>query len=175
MKRIISNTLLAASILFMAYSCNQPTKNTQKTATIKEAVKAIDPIFTQNPAPEEFVAEYFTGKVGVRMMLQNDENNEYSIANVIFDPTSRTNWHTHPKGQVLLVLAGEGFYKAEGEPVQKIKKGDVVNIPPNVNHWHGAAANSEFVHVALTNYKDGQNVTWGDPVSDDDYKSVLAE
>ncbi len=175
MRRFFSNTLLAFSILFMAYSCNQPTSNTQKPETIEEAVKTMDPIFTQNPAPEEFTAKFFTGKVGVNMMLGNDENNEYSIANVIFDPESRTNWHTHPKGQVLLVLAGEGFYKAEGQPVQKIKKGDVVNIPPHVNHWHGAAANSEFVHVALTNYKDGQNVTWGDPVSEEEYKSVLAE
>ncbi len=175
MKRIISNTVIALSILFTINSCNQPTSNTPKPESIEEAIKAIDPIFTQNPAPEEFTAKFFTGKVGVHMMLGNDENNEYSIANVIFDPESRTNWHTHPKGQVLLVLAGEGFYKAEGQTVQKIKKGDVVNIPPNVNHWHGAAPNSEFVHVALTNYKNGQNVTWGDPVSDDDYKSVLTE
>ncbi|MDX8339424.1 cupin domain-containing protein [Draconibacterium sp. IB214405] len=173
MNRIISNTLLVLGLLIFVIACNQPTTNTQKPETIEEAVKAIDPIFTQNPAPDEFTAKFFTGKVGVRMMLGNDENNEYSIANVIFDPESRTNWHTHPKGQVLLVLAGEGFYKAEGEPVQKIKKGDVVNIPPHVNHWHGAAPNSEFVHVALTNYKEGKNVTWGEPVSDEDYKSVM--
>lgn len=173
MKRFISNTLLAFSILFLTYSCNQPTSNTQKSGSNEEALQAIDPIFTQNPAPEEFVTKYFTGKVGVQMMLRNDENNEYSIANVIFDPESRTNWHSHPKGQVLLVIAGEGFYKAEGEPVQQIKKGDVVNIPPNVNHWHGAGPKGEFVHVAITNYKDGQNVTWGEPVSDEDYKNEL--
>nr|WP_319400738.1 cupin domain-containing protein [uncultured Carboxylicivirga sp.] len=175
MKRSISNTFLALGVLFIAYSCNQPTSNTQSTEVTAEVVKEMDPIFTQNPAPEAFISKFFTGKVGVNMMLKNDENNEYSIANVVFDPEARTNWHTHPKGQVLLVLAGEGFYKAEGQPVQKLKKGDVVNIPPHVNHWHGAAAGSKFVHVALTNYKDGQNVIWGDAVSDEDYTSVLAE
>jgi len=174
MKKIVSKTLLITGILLAFNACNQASKsNTEATSETK--VETIDPVFTQNPAQGDFLTKYFTGTVGVNMMLGNDENNEYSIANVVFDPKSRTNWHTHPKGQVLLVLAGEGFYKAEGEPVQKIKKGDVVNIPPDVNHWHGAAPNSEFVHVAITNYKDGQNVSWGNPVTDEDYKSVVAQ
>ncbi len=174
MKKLL-NSIFILSILLVAYSCNQPSEKSHDVAKLTEAVSTIDPIFTQNPAKGDFLNKFFTGKVGVNMMLKNDENNEYSIANVIFDAKSRTNWHTHPKGQVLLVLAGEGFYKAEGEPVQKISKGDVVNIPPHVNHWHGAAANSEFVHIALTNYKDGQNVDWGDKVTDEQYASVLAE
>ncbi len=174
MKRIL-NSIIILSVLLAVFSCNQPTAKTKEAANLAEAIKTIDPIFTQNPAQGDFLNKFFTGKVGVNMMLKNDENNEYSIANVIFDPQSRTNWHTHPKGQVLLVLAGEGFYKAEGEPVKKISKGDVVNIPPNVIHWHGAASNSEFVHIALTNYKDGQNVAWGDKVTDEQYSSVLAE
>ena len=175
MKKLFKNSILSLSILLAAYSCNQPADKTQDVAKLAEAVNTIDPIFTQNPAQGDFLNKFFTGKVGVNMMLKNDENNEYSIANVIFDAKSRTNWHTHPKGQVLLVLAGEGFYKAEGEPVRKISKCDVVNIPPHVKHWHGAAANSEFVHIALTNYKDGKNVAWGDKVTDEQYSSVLAE
>ena len=175
MKRLLLNSILILSILLTVYSCNQPAEKSQETSVLAEAEKSIDPIFTQNPAKGDFLDKFFTGKVGVNMMLKNDENNEYSIANVIFDPQSRTNWHTHPKGQVLLVLAGDGFYKAEGEPVKAIKKGDVVNIPPHVKHWHGAAANSEFVHIALTNYKDGQNVVWGDKVTDEQYSIVLAE
>ncbi len=175
MKRLLLKSILILSILLAAYSCNQPCQKTQDVEKLSEAIKTIDPIFTQNPAKGDFLDKFFTGKVGVNMMLRNDKNNEYSIANVIFDAKSRTNWHTHPKGQVLLVLAGEGFYKAEGEPVRKISKGDVVNIPPNVNHWHGAAENSEFVHIALTNYKDGQNVIWGEKVTDKQYLSVLAE
>lgn len=172
MKRILSNTFLILSALLALYSCNQTSKS--DTGTENETkTETFDPIFTKNPATGDFLTEYFTGTVAVNSMLGNDENNEYSIGNVIFDPKARTNWHTHPKGQVLLVVAGEGFYKAEGEPVQAISKGDVVNIPPDVNHWHGAAPNSKFVHIAITNYKDGQNVVWGTAVTDEDYNSVL--
>lgn len=173
-KQIISKTVLIAAVLLIINACNQATKNNTETSPEVKSEK-IDPIFTQNPATGDFLTKYFTGSVTVNMMLGNDENNEYSIANVVFNPKARTNWHTHPKGQVLLVIAGNGFYKAEGEPVQAISKGDVVNIPPNVNHWHGAASNSEFVHVAITNYKDGQNVVWGTAVTEDDYNSVLAQ
>ncbi len=174
MKNIILNALILLSIVLIVYSCNQSEKETTTVVSSVES-NAIDPVFTQNPAPEAFVAKFFTGDVTVNMMLPNDENNEYSAANVIFKPKSRTNWHVHPKGQVLLVLGGEGYYKVEGKPVHIIKKGDVVNIPPHVNHWHGATPNSEFVHVALTNYKEGENVLWGDPVSDVQYTSVLDE
>ena len=97
------------------------------------------------------------------------------MANVIFEPKARTNWHTHPKGQVLLVLAGKGFYKEEGKPVQILKKGDVVNIPPNVKHWHGAAPDSKLIHVAISNYKDDKNVIWGEHVTDDEYNSACKE
>lgn len=169
---MITKALFMSGVLLALGSCNPGSNNTAEAVNAPE-VEAIDPIFTQNQAPEEFVSRYFTGEVSVHMMLGNDENNEYSIANVVFNPEARTNWHTHPKGQVLLVLAGEGFYKAEGEPVQAISKGEVVNILPHVKHWHGAASDSEFVHVALTNYKDDQNVIWGDPVSDEEYNRVL--
>lgn len=177
MKIRLSNISLAIIALVMLSSCGQGT-NAKKAETLtapQEAISAneLDPIFTDNPATGDFLTKYFTGDVSVNMMLGNDENNEYSIANVVFDPSARTNWHTHPKGQVLLVLAGNGYYKEEGKPVRKLSKGDVVNIPPHVNHWHGAQANSEFVHIAITNYKDGKNVSWGDPVTDEEYTSVV--
>ena len=170
----ISKALLLLSVWATLHACKYQSDSI--TASVNETgIEAIDPIFTKNPAPEEFLSKFFTGEVSVYMMLGNDENNEYSIANVVFNPKARTNWHSHPKGQVLLILAGEGFYKAEGEPVQAISKGDVVNIPPHVNHWHGAASNSQFIHVALTNYQEGQNVSWGDRVTDEEYNSVLAK
>lgn len=177
MKIRLSNISFAIIAVLILSSCGQGTSNTKsETQPIQEAVAAsevLDPIFTQNPATGDFLTKFFTGDVTVNMMLGNDENNEYSIANVQFSPSARTNWHTHPKGQVLLVLAGKGYYQEEGKPVRELSKGDVVNIPPNVNHWHGAQPNSEFVHVAITNYKDGQNVFWGEHVTDEEYDSVL--
>lgn len=86
-----------------------------------------------------------------------------SIGNVTFAPGSRNNWHSHKVGQVLLVTGGEGWYQEEGKAAQLIKKGDVVNIPPNVKHWHGATKDSWFVHLAMT---PGET-EWLEPVDDE--------
>lgn len=126
-------------------------------------------IFPQgNPVPKE----YFTGTAFLTPFVAKDSNNEYVIASVAFEPGARTNWHTHPKGQNLLVTEGNGFYQQKGKPARALKKGDVVIIPENVEHWHGAAANSHFTHIAITNYKGEENVTWLQPVTDSEYNSV---
>lgn len=91
---------------------------------------------------------------------------------VTFEPGARTNWHRHPKGQVLIVTAGEGYYQQRGKPAQALKKGDTVNIPEDIEHWHGASAQSSFVHIAITNYKNEENVIWLNPVTDDEYGEV---
>lgn len=78
-------------------------------------------------------------------------------------------WHTHPRGQVLIVTEGEGFNQEKGKSAQRIKKGDVINIPAYVEHWHGATANSEMVHIAITNYKGEENVIWLQPVTDEEF------
>ncbi|RZJ66964.1 MAG: cupin domain-containing protein [Flavobacterium sp.] len=117
-------------------------------------------------------SEYFTGNAYLTMLLKRDKNNDFSMGSVTFDPGARTNWHTHPKGQVLLVTGGEGFYQEKGGTARALRKGDVVNIPENVEHWHGASADSEFTHIAITNIKDDESVVWLTPVSDTDYKKV---
>jgi quercetin dioxygenase-like cupin family protein len=89
---------------------------------------------------------------------------------VSFMPGGRTNWHKHAVGQVLYVLSGVGRYQLEGEPVQEIKPGDTVVIPPNARHWHGSAPETMMVHLAMseTNEK-GEATSWFEPVSDADY------
>jgi quercetin dioxygenase-like cupin family protein len=116
--------------------------------------------------------DYFTGNAYLTPLVAKDKNNEFALGNVTFEPGARTHWHTHPKGQVLIVTEGEGFYQAKGEPAHNLKKGDCVNIPDNVEHWHGATANSTFVHIAITNFKGEENVKWLQPVSDDEYNGV---
>lgn len=116
--------------------------------------------------------DYFTGIVWVKMLLLKDKNNDFSIGNVVFEPCARTNWHTHPRGQVLLVTEGNGFYQEKGKPATLLKKGDVVNIPENTVHWHGASTNSPLVHIAITNYKGDENVSWLKPVTDYEYNKV---
>lgn len=124
------------------------------------------------PKGEQGSKDYFTGTVWVTPLLSKDKNNEFSIGNVVFEPGARANWHTHPKGQVLIVTEGNGFYQEEGKQAQKIKKGDVVNIPENTKHWHGASAGSQLVHLAITNFEDNVNVVWLEPVSDEDFDMV---
>jgi quercetin dioxygenase-like cupin family protein len=95
-------------------------------------------------------ANYFIGDAYLKMVFTDPTPLNTSIGNVTFSPGSRNNWHLHKVGQVLLVTGGEGWYQEEGKPARLLKTGDVVNIPPNVKHWHGATKDSWFVHLAMT-------------------------
>lgn len=124
------------------------------------------------PKGDKLSNEWFTGDAFLTPLLARDKNNNFALGSVTFEPGARTHWHTHPKGQVLIVTEGEGFYQEKGRPAQRIKKGDVVNIPENVEHWHGATATTKMVHIAITNYQGEENVTWLDPVTDKEYNLV---
>ncbi len=124
------------------------------------------------PKGQQGSPDWFTGTVWVTPLLAKDKNNDFSIGNVVFEPGARTHWHTHPRGQVLLVTQGNGFYQEQGKPARSLKKGDVVNIPENTVHWHGASANSLLAHIAITNYKGSENVSWLKPVTDQEYNKV---
>lgn len=92
---------------------------------------------------------------------------------VTFTPGGRTNWHTHPVGQVLYCLFGTGRYQVDGERVHELRPGDTVMIPPGVKHWHGSAPGQLFSHLALSeNDDDGKGADWLEPVSDADYNAA---
>jgi quercetin dioxygenase-like cupin family protein len=124
------------------------------------------------PIGNKITNGYFTGDAFLRLLQEKDKNNDFALGNVTFEPGARTNWHTHPKGQVLIVTQGKGWYQVKGKTAQPIKKGDVVNIPENVEHWHGASAGSKMVHIAITNYQGEENVTWLQAVTDAEYNEV---
>jgi quercetin dioxygenase-like cupin family protein len=126
------------------------------------------------PAGAPLPPDYFTGQAFLHPLLAKDKNNEFALGSVTFEPGARTVWHTHPKGQVLIVIEGEGCYQEKDKPARRIRKGDVVNIPEQVEHWHGATAQSKMVHIAITNYKGDENVTWLKPVSGEDYQAANA-
>jgi 4-carboxymuconolactone decarboxylase len=127
------------------------------------------------PKGQQLPSEWFTGNAFLTQLIAKDKNHEFSVGCVTFEPKARTVWHTHPKGQVLIVIDGEGFYQEKGKPVQPIAKGEVINIPENIEHWHGATDTKKLVHIAITNYKDDVQVTWLQPVSDDEYSEVNAK
>lgn len=91
-------------------------------------------------------AQYFIGQSYLNMLTTSG----VGIGNVTFEPGCRNNWHIHHKGgQILLCTAGRGYYQEWGKPAQELHPGDVVNIPPEVKHWHGAAPDSWFQHLAV--------------------------
>ncbi len=122
---------------------------------------------------EKLSNEWFTGNAFLKPLVSKDKNNDFAVGCVTFEPAARTIWHTHPKGQVLIVIEGDGFYQVKGKPAQALKKGDVVNIPEDTEHWHGASSGSTFVHIAITNYKGNENVVWLKPVTDEEYDTAI--
>jgi len=94
------------------------------------------------------------------------------VSNVVFEPGCRNHWHTHPSGQILLVIDGKGYYQERGKPARLITKGDVVVIPSHIEHWHGASKDCSLTHIAITNNKDKVAVDWLTPVTDEEYELI---
>jgi quercetin dioxygenase-like cupin family protein len=88
---------------------------------------------------------------------------------VTFEPGARTAWHTHPLGQVLIVVAGAGRVQREGGPVEEIRPGDVVRFEPGEKHWHGAAPKTAMTHIAIQESLDSKAVEWMEHVTDTQY------
>lgn len=160
-KKILAVAIIGLSIV----SCN----NKNKEVMINENTTSLF------PKGDKLPNDWFTGEAFLSPLVSKDKNNEFFAGAVTFEIGARTNWHTHPKGQVLLVSEGSGLYQEKGKPAQVIKKGDVVNILENIEHWHGASASTSMTHIAITNFKDDVQVTWLEPVTDEEFNNVNTE
>ena len=119
--------------------------------------------------PNEAFARYFVGQSYLNML----STEQVVIGNVTFEPKCRNNWHIHHKGgQILLCTAGRGYYQEWGKEAVELHTGDVVHILPEVKHWHGAAADSWFAHLAVEVPAEGAANEWLEPVSDEDYNKL---
>jgi quercetin dioxygenase-like cupin family protein len=116
-------------------------------------------------------ADYFTGAVRIDTPFQASEPARVGGAVVTFEPGARTAWHTHPLGQTLIVTAGLGWVQRQGGPIEEIRPGDVVWIPPGEKHWHGATPTTAMTHVAIAEAVDGKVVDWLEQVTDDQYRA----
>jgi len=145
----------------------QPT-NTKRNKENNTQEFAENAIF---PSAEKVRPEHFTGTAWINRLVAADETKTYSVGNVVFEPGARTAWHTHPAGQILVVLDGKGWYQEKGKPARLISEGDVVVVPSSTVHWHGAAMDTPFTHLAITNIKDG-SVKWLQHVTDVEYNTV---
>lgn len=117
----------------------------------------------------EAFAQYFVGQSYLNML----STERVTIGNVTFEPGCRNNWHIHHKGgQILLCTAGRGYYQEWGKEAQELHPGDVVNIPPEVKHWHGAAKDSRFAHLAVEVPAEGASNEWLEVVNEEDYEKL---
>lgn len=125
----------------------------------------IDTIFPMGEKNEAY-GKYFVGQSYLNMLSTSG----VSIGNVTFEPACRNNWHIHHEGgQILLITAGRGYYQEWGKPARELHPGDVVQISPEVKHWHGAAPDSWFTHLSIEVPAEGASNEWLEAVSDEDY------
>ncbi|MBB6557493.1 quercetin dioxygenase-like cupin family protein [Acidovorax soli] len=116
----------------------------------------------------------FTGRVRVDITFSADSPGRVAGALVTFEPGARTAWHAHPLGQTLIVMQGVGLVQRWGGPVQEIRPGDVVWIPPHQKHWHGATPGIAMSHVAISERLEGNAVEWMEKVSEAQYSNLRA-
>ena len=132
-------------------------------------MKELKPLFELGEKNEKY-AKYFIGQSYLAMLANNQG---VGVANVTFEPGCRNNWHIHHKGaQILLCTDGRGYYQEWGKEAIELKPGDVVNIPSEVKHWHGAAKDSWFSHIAIEVPAKGSSNEWCEPVNDEEYAKL---
>lgn len=125
------------------------------------------------PKGEKGSVDFFTGTVWVKMLVVDEKKLfNTNVYDVRFEAKARTYWHSHPGGQLLFVTGGKGYYQEKGKDARPLSKGDVVEIPPNVVHWHGAAANSEFVHLGISSKTQEGPARWASEVTDEEYNKA---
>lgn len=118
-------------------------------------------------------SKIFSGNVNVQRLFNDNEWRDFSSALVHFDAGARSAWHTHPKGQTLIVTKGAILTGTETGAVQVAHEGDVISCPPNLRHFHGALPHASAEHIAITGELDGKNVTWLEKVSDKEYEEAV--
>jgi len=144
----------------MVLSCNQNKEN------MKTNKNELTEIF---PKGEKGTEEWFTGNAYYIGLVEADSVFTTAVGNVYFEPGARSNWHTHPSGQILIITDGVGYHQIEGQPIEIIKKGSVVKCPPNVKHWHGASADVGLQQLYIIPNTEKGLVEWMEPVSDEEY------
>ncbi|MBW8523510.1 cupin domain-containing protein [Chryseobacterium chendengshani] len=156
--QIILAIMASATLL----TCNQ-TK--EKSSDIKQETRSIFPKGKKGPV------ENFTGNAFNTPLVETDSVYNTVVGNVYFEPGARSNWHTHPAGQILIITDGVGYHQIEGKPIETIKKGDVVKCPPNVRHWHGASADVGLQQLYVVPNTEKGIVNWQEPVTDEQYSA----
>lgn len=126
------------------------------------------PIFPKGKKGSE---DLFTGNAFNYGLVGIDSTYTTLVGNVYFEPGARSNWHSHPAGQILIITDGEGYHQIEGQPKKTIRKGDVIKCPPDTKHWHGASVNTGMQQIYIVPNTEKGIVNWMKPVTDEQYKN----
>lgn len=113
--------------------------------------------------------DLFTGKAWLKTYVNPDEKTNAYVGEVVFEPGSRNNWHTHGSNQILLIREGVCYYQEEGKPIEKIPAGGVINVKPGIKHWHGASPDGVMIHIAIGINAEKGLVIWMEPVTEKEY------
>ena len=155
----ILQLFVAVTVTILAAGCN----NAENMKTEVPEISAF-PTGKSNVAYEQ----YFSGRSWLAPLTSMKELN-VPVSNVTFEPGCRNNWHSHTGGQLLICVGGEGYYQEKGKPIQVLNPGDVVAIPADVVHWHGAASDSGFTHIAINTKVHLGATQWYAPVTEEEY------
>jgi quercetin dioxygenase-like cupin family protein len=157
----IKNIALLSLITLTSFSCTQQNKSAQSSQSETQEPT----VFARG---KQITNDNFTGNVWLENLIQADSLNQNSVGSVTFEPGARSKWHTHPAGQILLVIDGVGYYQEKGQSKKILHKGDAIKCPADIPHWHGASADSKFVQVAITGREKGETI-WLEAVTDEEY------
>ena len=152
---------LAFIFLISIISCRQ------NKPTINNTNSKLEAIFPKGNLVKK---ELYTGNAYHVTLVDADIIYNTAVGNVYFEPGARSNWHSHPSGQILIITDGVGYHQIEGGPIEIIKKGDVVKCPPNVKHWHGASADVGVQQLYIVPSTEKGIVEWDEPVTAKQYK-----
>ena len=156
--------LSIAILLGLLHACN--TKTETKTEDVKTDETELNEIF---PKGEKGSKDLFTGNAYNIGLVDADSLLTTAVGNVYFEPGARSNWHSHPAGQILIITDGIGYHQIEGQAIEIIKKGSVVKCPPNVRHWHGASPEVGLQQLYIVPNNEKGIVNWQEAVTDEVY------
>jgi quercetin dioxygenase-like cupin family protein len=171
MMSILLSFLLLTSISALA----NEVKTDSPSVTASEETQTIRITRKESQQSTQGSADHFTGRVRIDTPFRGEAPARVYGASVIFEAGARTDWHSHTLGQTLIITSGTGLIQRWGDPDEIIRQGDVVWIPPDQKHWHGAAPDSAMTHLAIVEHLDGKSTEWMEKVSDKQYGSSTSE
>lgn len=165
--KLLTATVMSLSVF--ALTCLEPLAGQASAFAQTKDSQTITITRSGTQPSQQGPAENFTGSVRIDPLFQAKEPSRMYGGSVTFEPGARTAWHSHPLGQILIVTEGIGLVQRWGDPLEEIRPGDVVRIPPGQKHWHGAAPNSSMTHIAIAEQIDNATTGWMEKVSDAQY------